>query len=84
MGFICEVQVLSICQFATGLRDASKNRLSNQLHRLCSVPKGLIPQVLAELRQVELQAPIKAGSVVIDNVAGTGIAVLASRDMPKA
>jgi CxxC motif-containing protein len=48
------------------------------------MPKGLIPQVLAELRQIELQAPIKVGSVVIDNVAGTGIAVLASRDMPKA
>jgi CxxC motif-containing protein len=48
------------------------------------MPKGLIPQVLAELRQIELQTPIKAGSVVVDDVAGMGIAVLASRDMPKA
>jgi len=46
------------------------------------VPKPLIPQVLAEIRKVEVTAPVKMKSVILENVLGTGINVLASRDMP--
>ncbi len=46
------------------------------------VPKPQIPDVLAEIRKVELQAPVAMHSVVIENVLGLGINVLASRSMP--
>ena len=46
------------------------------------VPKPLIPQVLAEIRKVEVEAPVAMKSVVLENVLGTGINVLASRSMP--
>jgi len=42
----------------------------------------LIPQVLAEIRKVEVEAPVAMKSVVLENVLGTGINVLASRSMP--
>jgi CxxC motif-containing protein len=40
--------------------------------------------VLAALRELRLKAPVKAQSVVLADVAGTGVNVLASRDMPTA
>jgi CxxC motif-containing protein len=46
------------------------------------IPKPLIFDVLDELRGVELQAPVHAGDVVLVNALGTGVNVLASRDMP--
>ena len=46
------------------------------------VPKPMIPQVLAEIRKVELEAPVVMKTVVLENVLGTGINVLASRSMP--
>jgi len=46
------------------------------------VPKPLIPQVLAEIRKVEVTAPVRIKSVILENVLGTGINVLASRDIP--
>ena len=42
----------------------------------------MIPQVLAQIRKVELEAPVVMKSVVLENVLGLGINVLASRSMP--
>jgi CxxC motif-containing protein len=42
----------------------------------------MIPQVLAEIRKVEVEAPVVMKTVVLENVLGTGINVLASRSMP--
>jgi CxxC motif-containing protein len=46
------------------------------------VPKPLIEDVLVELRKVELEAPVALNDIVIENVLGTGINVIASRNMP--
>ena len=46
------------------------------------VPKPLISQILDEIRKVEVTAPVKMKSVIVENVLGTGVNVLASRDMP--
>jgi len=35
------------------------------------VPKPMIPQVLAEIRKVEVEAPVVMKSVVLENVLGT-------------
>jgi CxxC motif-containing protein len=45
------------------------------------IPKPLIFDLLAELRRVELKAPVKVGQVVLQNVLSTGIDVLASRNL---
>ncbi|MCR4405696.1 MAG: DUF1667 domain-containing protein [Anaerolineae bacterium] len=46
------------------------------------IPKPLIFDLLAELRKVELQAPVKVGQVVLKNALGTGVDILASRNLP--
>lgn len=48
------------------------------------VPKPKIFDVLAEIRKVEVEAPVKINDVIIEDVVGTGINVIASRDLPKA
>ena len=69
---------------------ASTVKVKNGFHPLVPVytenpiPKPKIFDVLAELRNVELEAPVKINDVVIENVLGTGINVIASRDLPKA
>ena len=44
-------------------------------------PKGRIFELLAELRDLEVIAPVRADQVVLADALGTGIDVLASRDL---
>jgi CxxC motif-containing protein len=44
-------------------------------------PKTKIKLLLRELKTVKLKAPIQMGQVVMENAAGTGINIIASRDM---
>ena len=46
------------------------------------IPKPRIFDLLAEIRKIELQAPVKFGDVVIENALGTGVNILASRNIP--
>ncbi len=48
------------------------------------VPKPRIFELLGDLRAVELEAPVTMGEVVLADALGTGIDVVASRDMPAA
>jgi len=66
---------------------ASTVRLVGGLHPLLPVytsapfPKPRIPELLAQLRQVEVRAPVQMDQAVIANVLGTGIDLRASRDI---
>jgi CxxC motif-containing protein len=44
-------------------------------------PKAHIMELLALLRQTEIKAPVKEGQIILDDALGTGIPILASRDM---
>lgn len=44
------------------------------------VPKESVMQVLAAIGQARVQAPVSLGQVLIGDVAGTGIEVIATRD----
>ena len=67
---------------------ASTVKVKNGFHPLVPVysfspvPKPMIKEVLEKLREVELTAPVKQGTVVLENVLGTGVNIIASRDMP--
>lgn len=45
------------------------------------IPKSLIKECLRTLSDVEVKAPIKCGEVIVKNVCGTGIDVVATREM---
>lgn len=68
---------------------ASTVRVQGGIHPLVPVytaapiPKPRIPELLAQLREVELAAPVTMNQVVLENVLGEGINVIASRDMPR-
>jgi len=44
-------------------------------------PKPRIPELLAEIRKLEIEAPVTMGQVVLSNALGTGIDLIASRVM---
>jgi len=66
---------------------ASTVRVLHGIHPLIPVytqspfPKGMISELLAEIRKVQVEAPIKYGQVIIKDALNTGIDVLASRDI---
>ena len=47
------------------------------------VPRKKMKEVIREIKKVIVEAPVKMGDVIIKNVAGTGVAVIAERDMPR-
>ncbi len=59
-------------------------RVRGGRHPMCpvktaqSVPKAEIDRVLEAIRQVRVQAPVKIGDVVLPNIAGTGVNLVAS------
>lgn len=66
---------------------ASSVRVAGAVHPLVPVytaapfPKGRIHELLDLLRQVILEAPVRMNQVVLKDALGTGIDVIASRDM---
>ncbi len=48
-----------------------------------SIPKHLIQQAMEVINKVEVKAPIQAGQVIIKNILGTEVDVIASRSMYK-
>jgi len=52
------------------------------VHTAELIPKSAIFPLLRELRRVEVQAPVRCGQVILVSGAGTGVDVLASRDLP--
>lgn len=48
-----------------------------------AIPKGLIFDLLEELKKVTLDAPVKIGDVIIENALNTGIDVIATRNIER-
>ena len=48
-----------------------------------SIPKRLFFQVIGELSDVELQAPVKISEVIVKDVAGTDASIIATRNMKR-
>lgn len=67
---------------------ASTVKVRQGIHPLLPVytsapfPKAKIRELMAELRQIEVSAPVTMGAIMIENILDTGIDILASRDMP--
>lgn len=46
-----------------------------------NIPKEKIFAVMDEIRKAEVQAPVKLGDTVLENAAGTGVAIVAARSV---
>lgn len=47
------------------------------------VPKDKIFDVMKEINKIQAEAPVRIGDVLIDDVAGTGVPVIATRNIRK-
>ena len=47
-----------------------------------SIPKSHIFKIMKVINKVEVTAPVTMGQVIIKNILGTGVDVIASRSMP--
>lgn len=47
-----------------------------------AVPKAVVRDVCKRLQEIEVDAPVAMGRVVVADVLGTGVDVIATRDMP--
>lgn len=47
------------------------------------VPKGKIMECMAEIRRAKAKAPVRIGSVIIENCAGTGVRVIATKNVER-
>lgn len=45
------------------------------------IPKSKVMQAARALKDVMVHAPVHTGDVILENVAGTGVAVVATRDL---
>ena len=48
-----------------------------------ALPKDKVFDAMKEVNEVVLVPPVKLGQVVLEDLAGTGIALLATRDIPE-
>lgn len=64
-------------------------KINHALHRLLpvmssgSIPKKYLTKAMEEINQTEVNAPVKYGDVVVENICGCGIDIIASRSMDK-
>ncbi len=49
-----------------------------------SIPKAMVREVSRAVRGIEVEAPIKMGTVVLANVLGTGVDIVTTRDIERA
>lgn len=43
-------------------------------------PKGMMMDIMSEINKASIKAPVKIGDVVIENVLGTGVDIVATND----
>jgi CxxC motif-containing protein len=66
---------------STTIRIQSNSHLLLPVYTSAPIPKGKIQPLLNQLRKLNLKVPVKMGQVVLKDALGTGIDVLASRDI---
>jgi len=47
------------------------------------IPKDIIYKVLNEIKKISISAPVKMGQIIISNVAGTNINIIATKNIKK-
>ncbi len=46
------------------------------------IPKGKIFDCIKDLQSIDVPAPVTIGQVIVENVAGTGVAIVATKNVP--
>lgn len=46
------------------------------------IPKGLVPDAVRAVKAVRVELPVRAGDVILPDVCGTGVPVVATKSLP--
>ena len=76
-----KAEVTNPTRMVTGLVRVAGMRKPLPVKTKTAVPKGKIDAVLFALHQTTVQLPVKIGDVIIQNVAETGVDVVATANM---
>jgi len=49
-----------------------------------AIPKRLLLKAMVEIAEIEVNAPVKIGQVIKDNLMGTGVSLVATRNIKRA
>ena len=71
-------ELLNPVRMVTGLVRLAGMRKPQSVKTARPVPKGKVGEVLAAMAQTTVQLPVRIGDVIIANVAGTGVDVVAT------
>ena len=45
------------------------------------IPKGMIMDIMKELDQVTIKAPVSVGDIIVENILDTGVDIVSTKDM---
>ena len=65
------------CQIVTGSREGAR---TVSVRTAGDVPKESVMDVVRALRGVAIRCPVKIGDVILEDAAGTGVAVVATKN----
>jgi CxxC motif-containing protein len=68
-------------RMVTSLVDVSGSTMPLSVRTAAAVPKARIPEIIATLRRVEVRPPVHIGDVIAPDICGTGVDVIATRDI---
>ena len=74
-------EIVNPTRMVTGLVRVAGMRKPLPVKTKTAIPKGKIDAVLFALHQTTVQLPVKIGDVIIQNVAETGVDVVATANM---
>lgn len=74
-------ELVNPTRMVTGLVRVAGMRKPLSVKTKTAIPKGKIDAVLFALHQTTVQLPVKIGDVIIQNVVGTGVDVVATANM---
>ncbi|MBQ6550643.1 MAG: DUF1667 domain-containing protein [Lachnospiraceae bacterium] len=63
------------------LRNAQNGAKTVSVKTASDIPKGKIFDVVKALKDVAVDAPVHIGDVIVENAAGTGVPVIATREV---
>ncbi len=74
-------ECISPLRMVTAVARVSGSAVPVSLKTRSPIPKDKIAQCMSEIRQLKLRLPIEMGDVLLEDVAGTGIPLVATRSL---
>jgi CxxC motif-containing protein len=75
-------EVLQPRRMVTSLIPVAGSRIPLSVRTRTAIPKHLIGDCLRRIRQIRVSLPVQTGDVILADILGTGVDLIATRDLP--